>query len=56
MVSERRADREEHVREAAMVLRRKELEKADIPAQILDARSTSTGIYDKMAKKGRELN
>src|SRR4026208_1215342 len=33
MVSERRADREEHVREAAMTLQR-ELEKVDIPAEI----------------------
>ena len=33
MVSERRADREEHVREAAMTLQR-ELEKVDIPADI----------------------
>src|SRR5438045_7927627 len=33
MVSERRADREEHVREASMVLQ-KELEKVDIPADI----------------------
>jgi GTP pyrophosphokinase len=55
MVSERRADREEHVREAAMVLKR-ELEKVDIPADISGRAKHFYSIYDKMAKKGREFN
>src|SRR5213082_299961 len=55
MVSERRADREEQVREAAMTLQR-ELEKVDIPADIAGRAKHFYSIYDKMAKKGRELN
>src|SRR5437879_4703677 len=55
MVTERRADREEHVREAAMVLRA-ELEKVDIPAEISGRAKHFYSIYDKMAKKGREFN
>ncbi len=55
MVSERRADREEHVREAAMVLQ-KELDKVDIPAEISGRAKHFFSIYDKMAKKGREFN
>jgi guanosine-3',5'-bis(diphosphate) 3'-pyrophosphohydrolase len=55
MVSERRADREEHVREAAMVLKG-ELEKVDIPAEISGRAKHFYSIYDKMAKKGREFN
>src|SRR5438309_7256310 len=55
MVSERRADREEHVREAAMVLKA-ELEKVDIPAEISGRAKHFYSIYDKMAKKGREFN
>src|SRR6187401_1700615 len=55
MVSERRADREEHVREAAMTLQR-ELEKVDIPAEISGRAKHFYSIYDKMAKKGREFN
>src|ERR671932_1058179 len=55
MVSERRADREEHVREAAMVLQ-KELEKVDIPAEISGRAKHFYSIYDKMVKKGREFN
>src|SRR5206468_823108 len=55
MVSERRADREEHVREASMVLQR-ELEKVDIPADISGRAKHFYSIYDKMAKKGREFN
>ncbi len=55
MVSERRADREEHVREAAMTLQR-ELEKVDIPADISGRAKHFFSIYDKMAKKGREFN
>jgi guanosine-3',5'-bis(diphosphate) 3'-pyrophosphohydrolase len=55
MVSERRADREEHVREAAMVLKA-ELEKVDVPADISGRAKHFYSIYDKMAKKGREFN
>ncbi len=55
MVSERRADREEHVREAAVVLQR-ELDKVDIPAEISGRAKHFYSIYDKMAKKGREFN
>src|SRR5512144_793053 len=55
MVSERRADREEHVREAAMTLQR-ELEKVDIPAEISARAKHFYSIYGKMAKEGREFN
>src|SRR5690349_23941259 len=55
MVTERRTDREEHVREAAMVLQ-KELDKVDIPADISGRAKHFYSIYDKMAKKGREFN
>jgi guanosine-3',5'-bis(diphosphate) 3'-pyrophosphohydrolase len=55
MVAERRADREEHVREASMVLQR-ELEKVDVPAEISGRAKHFYSIYDKMAKKGREFN
>src|SRR5438876_4222684 len=55
MVAERRADREEHVREASLVLKR-ELEKVDIPADIAGRAKHFYAIYDKMAKKGREFN
>src|ERR671925_2186022 len=55
MVSERRTDREEHVREAAMVLKA-ELEKVDIPAEISGRAKHFYSIYDKMARKGREFN
>src|SRR5881296_2223638 len=55
MVAERRTDREEHVREAAMVLKA-ELDKVDIPAEILGRAKHFYSIYDKMAKKGREFN
>src|SRR5213083_1897080 len=55
MVAERRADREEHVREAAIVLT-KELDKVAIPAEISGRAKHSYSIYDKMAKKGREFN
>ena len=55
MVAERRADREEHVREAALVLQR-ELDKVDIPAEISGRAKHFYSIYDKMAKKGREFN
>ncbi len=55
MVTERRADREEHVREAALVLQA-ELDKVDIPADISGRAKHFYSIYDKMAKKGREFN
>src|SRR6266540_1608829 len=55
MVAERRADREEHVNEAKLVLH-KELEKVGIPAEISGRAKHSYSIYDKMAKKGREFN
>src|SRR5918912_671385 len=55
MVAERRADREEHVREASLVLKQ-ELDKVDIPADISGRAKHFYSIYDKMAKKGREFN
>src|SRR6058998_3136298 len=55
MVAERRADREEHVREAAIILT-KELDKVAIPAEISGRAKHFYSIYDKMAKKGREFN
>src|SRR5205809_2972349 len=55
MVAERRADREEHVHEAAIVLS-KELDKVVIPAEIAGRAKHSYSIYDKMSKKGREFN
>ena len=55
MVSERRADREGHVREASVVLRG-ELDKVDIPAEISGRAKHFYSIYDKMVKKGREFN
>src|SRR5438270_500551 len=55
MVAERRADREEHVNEAKLVLQ-KELDKVGIPSEIAGRAKHSYAIYDKMAKKGREFN
>jgi len=55
MVAERRADREEHVAEAARILQL-ELDKVDIPADISSRAKHFYSIYDKMAKKGREFN
>ena len=55
MVNERRADRDELVREAAYVLQR-ELDKVDIPAEISGRAKHFYSIYDKMAKKGKEFN
>src|SRR5258707_14288346 len=55
MVAERRTNREELVREAAMVLQ-KELDKVDVPAEISGRAKHFFSIYDKMAKKGREFN
>src|SRR5207253_1275877 len=50
-----RADREEHVAEAARILKL-ELDKVDIPAEISSRAKHFYSIYDKMAKKGREFN
>src|SRR5204863_466312 len=55
MVTERRTDRESHVREAAAVLK-SELDKVDIPAEIVGRAKHFYSIYDKMAKKGKEFN
>src|ERR687885_306123 len=55
MVAERRADREGHVAEATLVLQ-KELERADIRAEISGRAKRFYSIYDKMAKRGREFN
>ena len=55
MVTERRADREGHVSEAARILQL-ELDKVDIPAEISGRAKHFYSIYDKMAKKGREFN
>src|SRR6188472_438653 len=55
MVTERRTDREAHVREAAAVLKN-ELDKVDIPAEIVGRAKHFYSIYDKMVKKGREFN
>jgi GTP diphosphokinase / guanosine-3',5'-bis(diphosphate) 3'-diphosphatase len=55
MVAERRADRQEHVAEAADVLEQ-ELNKVDIPADISGRAKHFYSIYEKMAKKGKEFN
>src|SRR5438309_191369 len=55
MVTERRADREGHVSEAARILQL-ELDKVDIPVEISGRAKHFYSIYDKMAKKGREFN
>src|SRR5205823_14380031 len=55
MVTERRTDREAHVREASGTLQL-ELDKVDIPAEISGRAKHFYSIYDKMAKKGREFN
>src|SRR5215217_7057079 len=55
MVTERRADREAHVREAAAVLK-SELDKVDIPAEIIGRAKHFYSIYDKMVKRGKEFN
>jgi GTP pyrophosphokinase len=55
MVAERRDDREDHVKKASRVLQR-ELEKADIPAEISGRAKHFYSIYDKMVRKGREFN
>jgi GTP diphosphokinase / guanosine-3',5'-bis(diphosphate) 3'-diphosphatase len=55
MVAERRGDREEHVKKASRILKR-ELAKADIPAEISGRPKHFYSIYDKMVRKGREFN
>src|SRR5213596_1716693 len=55
MVAERRANRKEHVAEAARILKL-ELDKVDIPAEISSRAKHFYSIYDKMAKKNREFN
>ncbi len=55
MVADRRADRESQVERAAAGLDA-ELEKADIPAEIVGRAKHFYSIYDKMAKKGKEFN
>src|SRR5215208_3984067 len=55
MVSERRAEREEHVRNAGVLLSA-ELERSDIPAEITGRAKHFYSIYEKMNKRGREFN
>jgi guanosine-3',5'-bis(diphosphate) 3'-pyrophosphohydrolase len=55
MVAERRHDRESQVEKAALILQA-ELEKVDIPTEILGRAKHFYSIYDKMAKKGKEFN
>jgi GTP pyrophosphokinase len=55
MVAERRDDREDHVKKASRILQR-ELEKADVPADIRGRPKHFYSIYDKMVRKGREFN
>src|SRR5918992_1449732 len=55
LVSERRANRDAHVAEAAEVLQ-VELEKVDIPVQISARAKHFYSIYEKMTKKSREFN
>ena len=55
LVSERRANRDAHVAEAADALR-VELEKVDVPANISARAKHFYSIYEKMTKKGREFN
>jgi len=55
MVSERRAEREEHVRNAGVLLSA-ELERSEIPAEITGRAKHFYSIYEKMNKRGREFN
>jgi guanosine-3',5'-bis(diphosphate) 3'-pyrophosphohydrolase len=55
MVAERRAEREERVEEASIILSH-ELDKVDIPAEISGRAKHFYSIYEKMAKRGREFN
>ena len=56
MVSERRADREEHVARGVARAQPTSSTKVDIPADISGRAKHFYSIYDKMAKKGREFN
>ena len=55
MVAERRAEREERVAGAGELLKA-ELEKVDVPVEIIGRAKHFYSIYEKMAKKGREFN
>jgi guanosine-3',5'-bis(diphosphate) 3'-pyrophosphohydrolase len=55
MVNQRRADRENFVREAGDTLEA-ELEKVGIPADISGRAKHFYSIYEKMAKRGKEFN
>ena len=55
MVADQRADREAQAEKAAAILAR-ELEEADVPADISARAKHLYSIYDKMAKRGREFN
>jgi guanosine-3',5'-bis(diphosphate) 3'-pyrophosphohydrolase len=55
MVSERRAEREDHVQHAGETLKG-ELDKVNIPAEISGRAKHFYSIYEKMVKKGREFN
>jgi GTP diphosphokinase / guanosine-3',5'-bis(diphosphate) 3'-diphosphatase len=55
MVAERRAERQERVQEASVMLMQ-ELEKVDIPVEISGRAKHFYSIYEKMAKRGREFN
>jgi GTP diphosphokinase / guanosine-3',5'-bis(diphosphate) 3'-diphosphatase len=55
MVADQRADREAQADKAATILSR-ELDDADVPAEISARAKHFYSIYDKMAKRGREFN
>jgi GTP pyrophosphokinase len=55
MVAQRRADREAYVAEAGDILAR-ELEKAEIQAEISGRAKHFYSIYEKMVKRGKEFN
>jgi GTP pyrophosphokinase len=55
MVADQRADREAQADKAATILAR-ELDEADVPAEISARAKHLYSIYDKMAKRGREFN
>ena len=55
MVADQRADREAQADKAATILAR-ELDDADVPAEISARAKHFYSIYDKMAKRGREFN
>jgi GTP pyrophosphokinase len=55
MVAQQRAEREAYVAEASEILAR-ELEKAEIRAEILGRAKHFYSIYEKMVKRGKEFN